>query len=228
VNEGAPLRIGVLALQGDFALHARALTRCGGASRGESSGQASPQSVIEVVEVRKPEQLEDLDGLVMPGGESTTLLKLMDAWGFVPALEKFHAGGKPVFGTCAGLILLAREVASPAQFSLGLIDVGVERNAYGRQRESFEATGTATLDGRPAAVEMVFIRAPRIRRVGEGVETLARHAGEPVMARQGTILVATFHPELTDDPTVHEYFCRMVAQSRAAGRRGAAPAEASR
>ena len=213
------MKIGVLALQGDFALHARALAKCGGAN--------SPPA-IEVVEVRKPEQLDDLDGLVMPGGESTTLLKLMDAWGFVPALEKFHADGKPVFGTCAGLILLAREVASPAQFSLGLIDVGVERNAYGRQRESFEATGTATLDGRPAPIEMVFIRAPRIRRVGDGVETLARHAGEPVMVRQGTILVATFHPELTDDPTVHEYFCRMVAQSRAAGRRGVAPAEASR
>jgi len=169
-----------------------------------------------VVEVRKPEQLEGLDGLVMPGGESTTLLKLMDAWGFVPALEKFHAGGKPIFGTCAGLILLAREVTSPAQFSLGLIDVGVERNAYGRQRESFEAAGTVQLDGAPAAVEMVFIRAPRIRRVGEGVQTLARHSGEAVMARQGTILVATFHPELTDDPTVHRYFCRMVAEARRA------------
>ena len=227
-NEGAPIRIGVLALQGDFALHARALIRCGRASRGASSGEASPQSEIEVVEVRKPQQLEDLDGLIMPGGESTTLLKLMDAWGFVPALEKFHAGGKPLFGTCAGLILLAREVASPAQASLGLIDVGVERNAYGRQRESFEAMGTATLDGHPAPVEMVFIRAPRIRRVGEGVETLAHHAGEPVMARQGTVLVATFHPELTDDPTVHEYFCRMVAQSRAPGRPGVARAEASR
>ena len=222
------MNIGVLALQGDFALHARALTRCGGASRGMSSGEASPQSEIEVVAVRKPEQLEDLDGLVIPGGESTTLLKLMDAGGFAPALEKFHAGGKPVFGTCAGLILLAREVASPVQFSLGLIDVGVERNAYGRQRESFEATGTATLDGRPAPIEMVFIRAPRIRRVGDGVETLARHAGEPVLARQGTILVATFHPELTDDPAVHEYFCRMVAQSRADGRGGVAPVEASR
>jgi len=212
------MKIGVLALQGDFAMHAKALARCGG-----DRGQAK----VEVVEVRKPEQLEDLDGLIMPGGESTTLLKLMDAWGFVPALEKFHAAGKPVFGTCAGLILLAREVTSPAQFSLGLIDVGVERNAYGRQRESFEATGPATLDGRPAPVEMVFIRAPRIRRVGDGVETLARHAGEPVLARQGTILVATFHPELTDDPTVHEYFCRMVAQSRAAARGGVAAAEAS-
>ena len=194
------VRVGVLALQGDFALHARALTRCG----------------AEVVEVRKPEQLEDLDGLIMPGGESTTLLKLMDAWGFVPALEKFHGAGKPIFGTCAGLILLAREVASPPQFSLGLIDVGVERNAYGRQRESFEAAGTAELDGHPVPVAMVFIRAPRIRRVGQGVTTLARHGGEAVMARQGTILVATFHPELTDDPTIHQYFCRMVAEARRA------------
>jgi pyridoxal 5'-phosphate synthase pdxT subunit len=197
-EERTVVRIGVLALQGDFARHAQALARCG----------------AEVVEVRKPEQLEDLDGLVMPGGESTTLLKLMDAWGFVPALEKFHADGKPIFGTCAGLILLAREVTSPAQFSLGLIDVGVERNAYGRQRESFEAAGTADLNGRPVPVDMVFIRAPRIRRVGEGVATLARHGGEPVMARQGTILVATFHPELTDDSAIHRYFCRMVAEAR--------------
>lgn len=192
------MKIGVLALQGDFALHARALRRCG----------------AEVVEIRKPEQLDDIDGLVMPGGESTTLLKLMDAWGFVPALEKFHGNGKPIFGTCAGLILAAREVSNPAQLSLNLIDVGVERNAYGRQRESFETQGTARLDGRPVPIEMVFIRAPRIRHVGPGVETLASHRGEAVMARQGSVLVATFHPELTDDPTVHEYFCRMVKEAR--------------
>jgi 5'-phosphate synthase pdxT subunit len=194
------IRIGVLALQGDFALHATALARCG----------------AEAVEVRKPEQLADLDGLVIPGGESTTLLKLMDAWGFVPALETFHAAGRPIFGTCAGLILLAREVDNPRQFSLGFIDVDVERNAYGRQRESFETRGTATLDGRPAPVEMVFIRAPRIRRLGDGVEALARHDGEAVMARQGSVLVATFHPELTDDPTVHRYFCDMVRAGVAA------------
>jgi pyridoxal 5'-phosphate synthase pdxT subunit len=194
------MRIGVLALQGDFALHARALEKCG----------------AQVVEVRKPEQLADLDGLIIPGGESTTLLKLMDAWGFVPALEKFHADGRPIFGTCAGLILSAREVSNPPQFSLGLIDVGVERNAYGRQRESFEASGTARLDGREVPIEMVFIRAPRIRRLGSAVQTLATHGGEPVMARQGPVLVATFHPELTDDPTVHRYFCRMVKEARRA------------
>jgi 5'-phosphate synthase pdxT subunit len=199
-----PLIIGVLALQGDFAMHARALARCGATA----------------VEIRKASELAGVDGLIVPGGESTTLLKLMDEWGFVPALEKFHAEGRPIFGTCAGLILLARDVESPRQFSLGFIDVGVERNAYGRQRESFEAHGSATLDGKRAPVEMVFIRAPRIRRVGSGVEVLAEHAGEPVMARQGTILVATFHPELTDESTVHEYFCRIVAD--AAARRGAA------
>lgn len=191
------MRIGVLALQGDFALHTKALARCG----------------VETVEVRKPEELEDLDGLVIPGGESTTLLKLMEEWQFVPALEKFHAAGKPMFGTCAGLILLAREVESPKQFSLGFIDVGVERNAYGRQRESFAADGEVELGGGPQRLEMVFIRAPRIRRVGAGVATLARHRDEPVMARQGRVLVATFHPELTNDASVHQYFCRMVAEA---------------
>jgi 5'-phosphate synthase pdxT subunit len=195
---GRPLRIGVLALQGDFHLHRKALERCG----------------AEGVEVRKPEELEGLDGLIMPGGESTTLLKLMDEWGFVPALKDFHASGRPIFGTCAGLILLASEVQSPSQFSLGLIDATVERNAYGRQRESFEERGVATLDGRAVPVEMIYIRAPRIRRVGPQVEVLAAREGEPVMARAGTILVATFHPELTDDPSVHRYFCAMVAGAR--------------
>jgi 5'-phosphate synthase pdxT subunit len=191
------MKIGVLALQGDFSLHRKALDRIGVAS----------------VEVRMPRELDEVSGLIMPGGESTTLLKLMDAWEFVPALEKFHAAGRPIFGTCAGLIVTAREVTGPAQFSLGFIDVGVERNAYGRQRESFEARGVATLGDRPVPVEMVFIRAPRIRRLGPGVQTLAEHGDEPVLARQGTVLVATFHPELTDDPSVHAYFCRMVADS---------------
>jgi 5'-phosphate synthase pdxT subunit len=206
------VKIGVLALQGDFAMHAKALERCG----------------VEAVEVRKPAELADVDGLIIPGGESTTLLKLMEEWGFVPALEKFHAEERPIFGTCAGLILLARDVEGPRQFSLGFIDVGVERNAYGRQRESFETHGTATLEGRAKPVEMVFIRAPRIRRVGASVETLARHGDEPVMAREGSVLVATFHPELTDDPAVHQYFCSMVVRAAARRGAGAPPCEASR
>ena len=209
------MRIGVLALQGDFALHAKALARCRSASRDRSTGEASPPVDVEAVQVRKPEQLEGVGGLIIPGGESTTLLKLMDEWEFVPAIEKFHAAGKPIFGTCAGLIVLARDVESPRQFSLGLIDVAVERNAYGRQRDSFEALGTAILEGRRVPVTMVFIRAPRIRRVSAGVESLAEHGGETVMARQGSVLVATFHPELTDDTTVHRYFCDLVRRAMA-------------
>jgi 5'-phosphate synthase pdxT subunit len=191
------VKIGVLALQGDFARHRQALERCG----------------AEVVEVRKPEELADVDGLVIPGGESTTLLRLMGEWHFVPALEKLHAAGRPIFGTCAGLILVAREVSNPSQPSLGFIDAAVERNAYGRQRESFEAQGVATLGGGPRPIEMVFIRAPRIRRVGPSVEVLATHGEEPVLAREGRVLVATFHPELTADGAVHRYFCEMVARA---------------
>jgi 5'-phosphate synthase pdxT subunit len=167
------------------------------------------------VQVRKPGELDDVAGLVMPGGESTTLLKLMgDA--FPPALRALHAAGTPIYGTCAGLILLAREVVAPRQESLGLIDVTVERNAYGRQRESFEASGVARLDAGPISLEMVFIRAPRIRRVGPSVQVLAEHRSEPVMARQGRVLVATFHPELTDNTTVHRYFCDLVGRARVA------------
>ncbi|OGL06054.1 MAG: glutamine amidotransferase subunit PdxT [Candidatus Rokubacteria bacterium RIFCSPLOWO2_02_FULL_68_19] len=188
------MKIGVLALQGDFALHGKALDRVG----------------VESAEVRTPEELDAVDGLIVPGGESTTLLKLMDAGRFVPALEKFHADGRPIFGTCAGLIVLAREVLNPKQFSLGLIDVTVERNAYGRQKESFEAEGETTLEGQPRSLSMVFIRAPRIRRLGPRVVSLASHRGDCVMAREGTVLVATFHPELTDDPTIHRYFTEMV------------------
>jgi 5'-phosphate synthase pdxT subunit len=202
-------RIGVLALQGDFGLHAKVLARLG----------------VPTAEVRKPEQLAHVDGLIMPGGESTTLLKLIDAWDFVPALEKFHATGKPIFGTCAGLILLARDVLSPAQSSLGLIDITAERNAYGRQRESFETELAADLGHGPATLKAVFIRAPRIRRLGPEVTPLAEHRGECVMARQGTVLVAAFHPELTDDTTVHAYFTRMV-RSREVARAG--PGDGSR
>lgn len=187
-------RVGVLALQGDFALHGAALARAGAAA----------------VEIRKPRALDDVEGLVIPGGESTTLLHLMRTWGFLEAIPRFHASGRPLFGTCAGLIVLAREVENPAQPSLGLIDVGVRRNAYGRQRESFEVAGEVRLASGPEPLTMVFIRAPRITRVGPEVEVLARHAGEPVMARQGSVLVSTFHPEMTDDPSVHRYFCAMA------------------
>ena len=189
--------IGVLALQGDFALHAAALGRIG----------------VPAVEVRKPDELGEVAGLIMPGGESTTLLKLMDAWDFFPALEKFHAGGSPIFGTCAGLILLAKDVEGPRQRSLGFIDVTAERNAYGRQRESFETEITADLGEGPRPIKAVLIRAPRIRRMGPGVMPLAEHRGETMMARQGSVLVASFHPELTDDPAVHRYFLEMVRSS---------------
>jgi 5'-phosphate synthase pdxT subunit len=191
------MSIGVLALQGDFDLHRKALDRLD----------------IESVEVRLPRQLDQVGGLIMPGGESTTLLKLLDEWEFVPALEKFHAAGKPIMGTCAGLILLARDVESPKQPSLGLIDITAVRNAYGRQKESFETEGEADLGEGPRPLKMVFIRAPRISRVGPAVTSLVRYKGETVMARQGTVLVAAFHPELTDDATVHRYFATMVQQA---------------
>jgi len=189
--------IGVLALQGDFDLHGKALDRLG----------------LESVEVRLPRQLNQIGGLIMPGGESTTLLKLLDEWSFVPALEKFHAEGKPIMGTCAGLILLAREVESPKQASLGLIDITAERNAYGRQKESFETEGEADFGEGVKPLKMVFIRAPRIRRLGAAVTPLVMHRGECVMAREGSVVVAAFHPELTDDPTVHGYFAEKVKEA---------------
>jgi 5'-phosphate synthase pdxT subunit len=191
------MTIGVLALQGDFALHKQALERVG----------------VPSLEVRMPGQLDQVDGLIMPGGESTTLLKLLDAWDFVPALEKFHAAGKPIFGTCAGLILLARDVQSPAQSSLGFIDLAVARNAYGRQKESFESIGSADLGNGQRPLKMVFIRAPRILRLGPGVTPIAWHRDECVMAREGSVLVAAFHPELTDEATAHAYFADMVRTS---------------
>jgi 5'-phosphate synthase pdxT subunit len=187
------MRIGVLALQGDFARHAAALGRLG----------------VEAPEVRTPAELADLDGLVVPGGESTTLLKLMGDT-FPAALRAFHASGRPIYGTCAGLILLAREVVHPAQASLGLIDVTAERNAYGRQRESCEIQGEARLGDGPVPLHMVFIRAPRIVRAGPGVSVLARWRDEPVLAREGSVLVGSFHPELTEDLAVHRYFRDMV------------------
>jgi 5'-phosphate synthase pdxT subunit len=193
---GDPQRtIGVLALQGDFAAHRRILSQVGCAS----------------VEVRKTSQLGDVAGLIIPGGESTTLLKLMAATNFEPALHAFHAAGRPIFGTCAGIILLATDVTNPVQHSLGLLDVTVERNSYGRQIDSFEAKGAMSTDGPNSVqpIEMVFIRAPRIVRVGTGVQVLARHQNEPVLVKTANILGATFHPEMTSDPAVHQLFITM-------------------
>ncbi len=173
--------VGVLALQGDFAAHAAALARAGLPAR----------------LVRGPCDLDGLHGLVLPGGESTTQLRLLDRHGLAQPLRAFVAGGAPVLATCAGLILAAREVQGPVQPSFGFLDVTVARNAWGRQVDSFEARDD---DG---ATHLLFIRAPRILRVGHSVEVLVRLAGEPVMVRQGPVVGATFHPELVDDASIH-------------------------
>lgn len=186
-------RIGVLALQGDFEAHGRALARLG----------ADP------VEVRRAAELDWIDGLVIPGGESTTLLNLMDDEPWFEALREAHARGTAILGTCAGAILVAREVRRPAQPCLGLIDVVVERNAYGRQVDSFETTLDAPVLGGPIAA--VFIRAPRIVTVGPDVAVLARWQGGPVLVRQGNVLALTFHPELTGDTRLHRYFLKVAA-----------------
>ena len=191
MKQANPPRIGVLAIQGDYAAHATALSEVG----------------AEPCEVRKAAQLELLDGLILPGGESTTMLKFLEKHGFFEALEDFSKK-KPVFGTCAGAILLAREVRHPAQRSLGILDAVVERNAYGRQIDSTILTTETELPGGP--LEMVFIRAPRIVSIGAQIQVLGRREGNPVLVRQGAVLAATFHPELSKDRRVHELFVQLV------------------
>lgn len=186
------MRIGILAIQGDYKAHAETLDRLG----------------VEHTYVRRPEDLAGLSGMILPGGESTTHLKVMTEEGLFDALKPFAAGGGAFFGTCAGAILLARDVHNPAQASLGMIDIAVLRNGYGRQLASDVHTGLTTL--RKGPLEMVFIRAPVIESVGSGVEVLAEDAGHPVLVQQGKILVSTFHPELTSDTTVHEHFVKMT------------------
>ena len=187
------MKIGVLALQGDFDAHRRRLEELG----------------AEVVLVKKPEQLDEIDGLIIPGGESGTFLKLLGDAGF----EKLKAFVrlKPTFGTCAGAILLAKEVDNPTQTGLGAIDIDVRRNAYGRQIDSSIREGRLVLGNSvESSLEMVFIRAPKIERVGPGVEVIATEGDDPVAVREGNVMASTFHPELSDDTRVHEAFLEMV------------------
>jgi len=188
-------RIGILALQGDFEAHGKAL---------EDSG-AEPRTV------KTSADLAGLDGLVVPGGESTTLLKLARWSGMLTPLREFARRGNPVFGTCAGLILLAARTLNPEQESLGLIDLVAYRNGYGSQKDSFEAeTSIPVLGEEP--FPLVFIRAPVVMEAGSGVDSLAIYDGRIVLARQANVLVATFHPELTEDLRLHKYFLGMVEQ----------------
>jgi pyridoxal 5'-phosphate synthase pdxT subunit len=187
------MKLGVLALQGDFDAHRKRLEELG----------------AEVVLVKKPEQLDDIEGLIIPGGESGTFLKLLGEAGF----EKLKAFVrlKPTFGTCAGAILLAKEVENPKQTGLGALDIDIRRNAYGRQIDSSVREGRLLLGKLgESKLEMIFIRAPRIERVGPGVEVIATEGNDPVAVRQGQVMASTFHPELSDDTRVHRIFLDMV------------------
>ena len=188
-------RVGILALQGDYAAHGKVLDELG----------------VDWQLVKMPAELEAVDGLIIPGGESTTLLKLMAPIAMRPALEAFHAQDHPIFGTCAGLILLAQETKNPSQEALGFIDLVAERNGYGRQIDSFVGPGVPLIrELEPSPLEMVFIRAPKILQLGPDVTPLATCQEDVVLARQGSVLVATFHPELTTDHRVHRYFLDMI------------------
>src|ERR1700730_10357769 len=189
------VKIGILVVQGDFEAHAAML-----------EGMR-----VDTVEVRTPADLEGCDGLILPGGESTTQVQFLREEGLSETIKRFAADGHAVFGTCAGAILLATDVQNPKQDSLGLLDMTVLRNGYGRQIASDVFTANSTLKSDP--LEMVFIRGPIIDRIGPGVEILAKHAGNPAIVRKGHLLATTFHPELTSDTTVHEYFLKMAAES---------------
>lgn len=194
------MRIGILSVQGDFEAHGRAVARLG----------------AEAVYVRTPEQLDGLEALILPGGESSTMLKVMEGEGLFDAIRSF-AARRPVLGTCAGAILMAAEVSRPAQRSLGLMDLSVERNAYGRQLDShiatIEPTPAFTALAGDGPLEAVFIRAPIIRRVGDQATVLLRHRGDPILVEQGPYLAATFHPELTADGRVHNLLLRKATLS---------------
>jgi 5'-phosphate synthase pdxT subunit len=185
------MRVGVLAIQGDYEAHKRRLEQLG----------------AEVVLVRKPEQLDAIDAIVIPGGESSTFLNFLSERGFLEKLRDF-VSTKPTFGTCAGAILLATEVENPPQQSLNALDIRIRRNAYGRQNESSIKEAATKLGSQP--LEMVFIRAPKIMSTGKNVEVLATDNGDPVLVRQGKIMAATFHPELSADTRVHQEFLKLV------------------
>ena len=190
------MKIGILAVQGDFAAHAAMLDGLG----------------AETVEVRTVGDLDGCDGLILPGGESTTQLQFLQEEGLFDAVKKFAEDGGAIFGTCAGAILLATEVKNPAQASLGLLDMTVLRNAYGRQLASDVFFGSSKLTDVP--LEMIFIRAPIIDRAGPGVEVLAEYAGKPVLVQKANVMAATFHPELTQDSSVHRHFLGLVEAGR--------------
>jgi pyridoxal 5'-phosphate synthase pdxT subunit len=191
------VKIGILAVQGDFAAHAAILAKLG----------------AETVEVRTPANLYGCDGLILPGGESTTQLQFLQEEGLDEAIRKLATEQKPVFGTCAGAILLASEVLNPKQESLKLLDITVLRNGYGRQVHSDVVTGPSTLRGEP--LEMVFIRAPVIERVGPSVRVLAEYAGKPALVQNANVMAASFHPELTGDTTVHSLFLKLASERAA-------------
>ena len=191
------MKVGVLAVQGDFSLHEKVLSRLG----------------VETVQVRKPEHLKGCSGLIMPGGESTTFVKLLKNIGLFEALKRF-GNERVIFGTCAGLITLATHVVNYPLETLQLINIRVERNAYGRQIDSFVDNIQVTLNGQQFNVEGVFIRAPKIVGVGEGVTILGYHKGDVVLAENDHILVATFHPELTDNTRIHEYFLQKIKSTQ--------------
>ena len=186
------MKVGILAVQGDFEAHAATLERMG----------------VEYVFVRAPRDLEGVNAVILPGGESTTQWKFLVEEGLEESLREFGSRGGPIFGTCAGAILLARDVRNPEQQSLALADISVIRNGYGRQLASEVRHGLTAIS--PEPIEMVFIRAPIIERVGRDVKVLAKSEGKPVLIQQGSLLIATFHPELTSDNTVHEYFLRVA------------------
>jgi pyridoxal 5'-phosphate synthase pdxT subunit len=194
VVNGIFVKIGVLAIQGDFDAHRKRLEELG----------------AEVVLVRKPEQLDEIEGLVIPGGESGAFLKILGEKG-VEKLKEF-VRVKPTFGTCAGAILLAKEISNPEQQGLGALDIHIRRNAYGRQIDSSIRTGETKLPGGP--MEMVFIRAPKIERLGPGVEVMATEGNDPVVVRQGRVMAATFHPELSTDSRVHQAFLDLIGNGR--------------